>query len=138
MNEQTDEQRNEVPPYCARSHHVYSKSGFTATKLVSREQTCLHLFPAVTCTVHPEGHGNSELILSGPNTPLTKDKAKDATFEQPGRGKVVARVAQPLLLIQANMLAQQGPMALGQVFHFQRRVLKVTTYIFSNLPSCQP
>lgn len=38
---------------------------------------------------------------------------------QPGQAEAVAGVAQALLLIQANMFAQQGPVALGRVFYFQ-------------------
>lgn len=126
MNKQMDEQMNEVPPYSVRSHHIYSKSGSAAIKLVSGEQTCLDLFPAVTCIVHPEGHGNSDMILSGPHTPPQRARQRVPHLggqtegkPRPGQAEAVVRVTQALLLIRANMFVQQGPMALGRVFHFQ-------------------
>lgn len=61
-----------------------------------------------------------------PPLPPTKDKAKGSMSGRPGRGEAApgqteaaAGVAQALLLIQANMFAQQGPVALGRVFYFQ-------------------
>lgn len=65
------------------------------------------------------------MTLNGSHTPR-KDKVKRTCLGGQGRGTAIARVGrgcgwggQALLLLQANMFPQQGPMALGRIFHFQ-------------------
>lgn len=73
-----------------------------------------------------KAHGNREVTLSAPHTTPMEDKAKGTMAGWPAEGKLrqgqekaVTRVAQALILLQANTFAQQGPMALERVSHFQ-------------------
>lgn len=82
-----------------------------------------HLSPALATPCGSCKQGGDSQWSS--HTPM-KDTAKGSMSGRPGRGEALARAGGGYgwggtgsVTHQANMFAQQGPMALGRVFHFQ-------------------